>query len=80
MNNLKSFKRFVVVEKESGKPMSFQDDQFCYCTTSHWEDWHFPLKSYSYAHAQKLIDKSLAYRKRKKFPITEYLLVPFSSR
>lgn len=80
MNNLRAFKRFIVVEAETGKPMSFQDNQFCYCTSEVWEDWHWPVKTYSYNYAKKLIAKSIAYRKKRKFSVTNYLLVPFSNR
>jgi hypothetical protein len=76
MNNLKTYKKFIVVDREYGRPMAFQDHQFCYCTTEHWEDEHWPVIIYSYEEANELINRSKRYRKRKGFEVGEYLLVP----
>jgi len=78
-NDLMKYKKFIVVDGY-GKPMSYEGGQFCYCTTSYWQDTHFPLTIYSYDEAKRLIKRSKAYRKKHgwSLPGDRYLLVPVS--
>lgn len=75
-NNIDSFKKFIIVDKEYGQPMSWSREQLCYCTTSYWEDHHHPLEIYTLKRATNLIQKSKKFRKRKGWEVGEYLLVP----
>lgn len=79
-NNLRNFKRFIVVDESDGMPVAFDGDQFCYCSTERWKDTHWPVQTYSFDHAKKLIKKSAEYRKRMKYSEVTYLLMPIKSR
>lgn len=75
-SNINDFSRFIVVD-EDNKPMAWDKDQFCYCTNSHWQDDHFPIRTYSKKYAMELIKRSIAFRKKNKFvDLGDYLLMP----
>ena len=74
-NDINKYTKFICVDGEN-RPMSFEDNQLCYNTSSHWEDKHFPIKIYSKRKALQFIDKSIAYRTKMKFSIVVYRIMP----
>jgi len=78
-SDILKYKKFIVVDGDH-KPMSFSGGQFCYCTSSYWQDTHFPVKTYSFRKANELITRSQMYRKRNGWPLPgdKYLLMPVS--
>lgn len=62
-SDIHKYKKFIVVD-ENNVPMAWSEDQLCYCTTSDWQDEHFPLEIYSKKEAEKLIKKTIEFRKK----------------
>lgn len=77
-SNIDRYKRFIVVD-ESNVPMSFDGDQFAYCTSSWWQDTQWPLRIYSKRKAMELIEKSNEYRRANKFGAVPHRLMPVKS-
>jgi hypothetical protein len=73
---LSDYKKFIVISSDSHMPMTFDGDQFCYCSNSNWQDEHWPVKLYSMRRAKALIKKSVATRRKIRDTETNYLLVP----
>ena len=76
IKKLKDFKKFIIVDAETGRPMAWSEDQLCFCTSEIWEDEHHPVELYSYSVAKRLIADSKEYRRKRKFSVSDYLLVP----
>lgn len=74
--NLKIFKKFIVIDADNEIPMSFDGDQFCYCTNDSWQDDHFPVRLYSYKRAKELIRRSNSYRIKNKMSPNNFKLMP----
>ena len=62
MKTLDSFKKFIVVDEDNAA-MSFDGDQFSYCTSSSWRDEQWPVEIYTKRKALELIAKTKKYRK-----------------
>lgn len=76
--NFKKFKKYIVVNEEN-RPMSFKGNQFVYCQTHHNRS-PFPLKLYSKEQAEYLIKKTVEYRIRRGFNVTDYNLIPVAPK
>lgn len=72
--NFKNYKKYIVVD-EDNRPMTFEVNQFCYCT-NHQGRNPFPVNLYSYEEAMELIKKTIEYRTKNEFSIGTYNLMP----
>lgn len=75
-SDILKYSKFIIVDKKC-RPMAWGGDQLCYCTSSHWQDTHFPLRVYSKKRAMELINKSKNYRKEN---TDKYYLMPVASK
>jgi hypothetical protein len=66
---------FIVVDEDK-KPMSFSDEQFCYCDDERWRDDMWPVQLYTKITALRLIEKSKAFREKNGYDETKYFLMP----
>ena len=73
--DIHKYTKFICVD-ENDRPMSWDGDQFCYCTSSHWQDTHWPIQIYSRRKAWELIQRTIKYRKENKFSIQDYRVMP----
>lgn len=79
--NYKRFKRYIVVDEEN-RPMAYEDygkklGQFYYCQSER-NRRPFPLKTYTFCEAKKLIKKTHAFRRSNFFQeqTDKYYLMP----
>ncbi len=74
-SDLSKYKKFICVD-ENHHPMAWDGSQLCYCTSSYWQDEHWPVQLYSRRRAWELIQRTITYRKLHKWPIQDYRVMP----
>lgn len=70
------YSKYLIVD-ENGKAMAFDQEQLCYCDVEGWEDICWPAQVYSLEEAKKHIKATNKFRKRHKFEVGIYKLIPF---
>lgn len=60
-SDISKYHKFIIVD-ERQQPMAWGGEQLCYCTTSDWQDTHFPIRTYRYNSARTLIRKSYKFK------------------
>lgn len=78
-SDINKYKKFIIVD-DNNKPMSWEQNQLCYCTNNNWKDIHFPIKLYSKKRALELILKSNKWREKQGYSLNNYSIMPIYNK
>lgn len=76
--NFNNYKKYIVVDDDN-RPMTFVDDQFCYCNTHHARQ-PLGVQTYTHKRATELIRKTVEFRIKRNFHVGEYSLMPVGKK
>jgi hypothetical protein len=77
--DIHKYKYFICTD-EKYHPMSWDGHQLCYNTSSYWQDTQWPIQIYSRRRAWELIQRTIKFRKKNKWPIQDYRFMPILVR